>query len=254
MTSPITNCKTILILVAMDVEEKAILKNIDFETKTYGHRFSIQTKHFFANDYKIILAKTGVGLVNAALTLTFIYDNESIDAVIAMGVGGALSPNLTEGDLVIANQVIQHDSILSNDEENKWIAAGELTLSASDDEQINPIISCDPDLTSWLEKSFAAIPHSHSIHKGTILSGSEFVANAKRKSELYKNFNHPLLVEMEAGAIAQMSRRLNIPFAILKTVSDTANPKTTVSEDYKTFVKEASLNSENLLKILFGLN
>lgn len=254
MSLNLQNLKTLLIIVAMDIEEQALLKNITYTQKTYGTRFPIQTKQFDANGHEVIVAKSGVGLVNAALVVAMIYEHKNIDAILALGVGGALSPELNAGDLVIANKIIQHDSILSNDTENRWIAAGELTLSAPDDKQVDPLIDCDPVLTTWLEKIFAKTKTEGCVHIGTVISGSEFVANTRRKKELHDVFDNALLVEMEAGAIAQMARKLKIPFAVMKTVSDTVKPKSSISEDYKEFLRQTANNSTNLLTAIFSDN
>lgn len=237
----------------MAVEEKALVKNLDYKVVTYGKRFVVTTKQFFANNHKIIIAKTGIGLVNAALSLMQIHEEENLDAILILGVGGALCPTLKEGDLVLATEVIQHDSLLSHENGNRLIATGAKTLSASDKDQVDPIIKCAKEFLSWLEKSFAKIDHSYTIHKGPILSGSEFVANSKRKKYLHENFEKALLVEMEAGAIAQIARRFEIPFVALKTVSDTAKPKTNVSNDYLDFLKSLEQNHANLLKIILDI-
>ena len=240
----LSQLRTLLIIVAMDVEEQALLDRATYQEVTYGKRFKIKTKRFSANDRKIIVANSGVGLVNAALTVATIYEHEQIDTILALGVCGALCPTLQIGDTVIANKIIQHDSVLSNEKGRRLIAAGELTLSLPDNQQIDPVIKCNAELIGWLQKTFT------SARTGTILSGSEFVGCTKRKKLLKETHPEALLVDMETGAIAQLARKLNIPFAVAKTVADRANPETSVSEDYKTFLKQAAANSARVLRAI----
>ena len=238
--------KTLLLIVAMDVEEQALLDGVAYQEVTYGKRLKIKTKQFSADGRKIVVANSGVGFVNAALTVASIYEHEQIDAMLALGVGGALCPTLQIGDTVIADKIIQYDSVLSSEIGDRLIAAGELTLSLPDDQQVDPVIKCDGKLKEWLQTTFAV------AHTGTILSGSEFVGRAKRKKTLKETHPKALLVDMEDGAIAQLARKLNIPFAVAKTVADRASPSTSVSEDYKMFLKQAAKRSSVLLKALLN--
>ncbi len=246
----ISDIRNLLIIVAMDVEEEALLKNAQYSEKSYGRRFKVKTKQFEANQCTVSVTNSGVGSVNAALVLIHLFEHISFDAVLALGVGGALCPDLDIGDTVIADKIIQHDSIASAESGNKLIAAGELTLSAPANKQVDPVIYCDPFLVNWLQESFKKGGNSGCVKTGTILSGSEFVANPRRKKELAATFENAFLVEMEAAGIAQMAHKLKIPFAVAKTVSDRAIPDASISKDYKAFLTSATNHSSLILNSL----
>ncbi len=248
----IAEIKNLLIIIAMDVEEEALLKNVRFKEKSYGRSVQIKTKQFEAHQCSVTVANSGVGPVNAALVLSHLFEYIPIDAVLALGVGGALCPDLTIGDTVIANKIIQHDSVTSTESGNRLIAAGELTLSVPENRQIDPIIYCDPFLINWLQQSFQKGNCVGNVKTGTILSGSEFVANTARKKELASLHSDAFLVEMEAAGIAQIARKLKIPFVVAKTVSDRAVPETSVSKDYRLFLKSAADHSSLILESLLN--
>ena len=61
------------------------------------------------NEQKVVIARTGVGKVNAAMTATLIIEHFRPNQVIFTGVAGGLNPDLQIGDIVIAEKTAQHD-------------------------------------------------------------------------------------------------------------------------------------------------
>lgn len=236
--------QTLFILVAMASEEQALLAGNQFEQKEFG------VKELTLGHRKVVVGQSGVGLVNAAIQLYEVMQNYATDAVLLLGVGGALDPGLQAGDTVIAKQVIQHDSFSSQEQQNVLIAPGQLTLSAADDQQVDPVMKTDSKLRAWVRESLAKSPGR--IYEGTILSGSEFVADMSRKAELLRLDPEALLVDMEAAALAQLCREYKIPFAAAKTVADRARANRSMSDDYKAFLAVAARNSQLLLQNLEG--
>ena len=240
-----------MIVVAMDVEEKAILKNIDFVSRSYGKKTPIVLKSFDLPRCKVTVTKSGIGLANASVHLAMIAELIDVDAIVLLGVGGALDEKLQVGDTVVAKQVIQHDSLASANSRTHFIAPGELTLSASSDQQVDPVMKCDEVLMKWIRLGIEST-HKGQVYEGTLLSGSEFAASAKRKKELRALEANALMVDMEAAAFAQVARRLKIPFIAAKTVADRANPEHSVAKDYVNFLSAATEHSEGLLHALLA--
>jgi adenosylhomocysteine nucleosidase len=245
----ISQVKNLLVIVAMESEEKALLSGIVTNEITYGSKIKTIARQFKLPKCHVTVARSGVGLVKAGILLTTIAENQTIDAVILLGVGGALDESLSVGDTVIANQIIQHDSVASGSESTHFMAPGELTLSSPPDQQVDPVMRCDSILVDWI-KSAIVTSHSGKIFTGTILSGSEFAASAERKKALRALASDALLVDMEAAALAQISRMMQIPFVAAKTVADRANPETSISDDYKTFLTAATSHSSGVLQAL----
>ena len=247
--SHVDEIKNLLIVVAMDVEERALLKNIDFVTQILGKKTQIILKSFDLPKCKVTVTKSGIGLANASMHLAMIAEMIEVDAVVLLGVGGALDERLQVGDTVIAKQVIQHDSVASADSRTHLIAPGELTLSASPEEQVDPVMKTDEILMKWL-RLCVGTTYKGQVFEGTLLSGSEFAASAKRKKELRALVDDALMVDMEAAAFAQVARRLKLPFIAAKTVADRASPDHSVSKDYVSFLTAATEHSEGLLREL----
>jgi adenosylhomocysteine nucleosidase len=248
--SDINQMNCIAIIVAMEVEELALTDGENFKDQIIGNRTKCSVKELKLRGRQILVSQSGVGLVNAGIRLTLLLEHYPVDSIILLGVGGALGENLKIGDTVIANQVVQHDSLSSHDDNHLLIAPGELTISASPDKQVNPVMRCDTVLTKWLYNVFEKASENERIVEGTVLSGSEFVASSKRKLEIRRTDKDALLVEMEASALCQIARRMNIPIGIAKTVVDRLNPDNSVSDDYKTFMNYAVKHSKNVMNNL----
>lgn len=232
----------------MEAEETALLEGSEFRALELGSRLKVPLKQISLRKCDVLVGRSGVGLVNAGVLLASLLENYPVDAVILLGVGGALDDRLLPGDTVIARQIIQHDSIMSLEAGRKFIAPGELTLSAKPEEQVDPVMKSHPVLIQWVHTALSESP-SGQIYEGSILSGSEFAGSSKRKAELRSLDADALMVDMEAAALAQITRKLGIPFVAAKTVADRANPQS-VSDDYKTFLRAAAAHSRSVFQAL----
>ncbi len=246
----IYDIKTLFCMVAMDSEEDALLAGHAYTVKEFGRRKKITVKEFNLPHCKVIVGRSGVGLVNAGVLFTMVAEEYPIDAAILLGVGGALDEELNAGDTVIARQVLQHDSMSTLDIGNLFIAPGTYTLSADENNQIDPVIRCDQILVRWVEQVLKN--NQYSLFQGSILSGSEFAGRTDRKKYLRSLKEDALLVDMEAGAIAQIARSLKIPFVAVKTVSDRVKPDSSIADDYKVFLKSAADTSAAVFKGLLS--
>lgn len=236
--------QNILILAAMEVEERALLQDRSHRAETVGKQLPVTFKTLdLPSHHTIRVGCTGIGPVNAALALIQAGENVPVDAVILLGVGGALVPQLNIGDVVIAQHVMQHDSFASMEDGFHWMAAGDLYLTGQASALQNPAIACDPKLVQWMSQSFA----SEQTHFGTILSGSEFVATLERKNAIARANPQSLMVDMEAAGVAQVAKRLNLPFAVAKTVADRLNPDHSIGHDYQKFLDAASRHAGEVL-------
>lgn len=237
----------LLIVAAMESEEQALLQGTNFHETTLGNRTRIAVREIALPRCRVRVARSGIGLVNAGSLLALLAEQLPIDAVLLLGVGGALDPRLEIGDLVVAHSVLQHDSVSSLPDGNVFIAPGELTLSRAEPSPVNPIFRCDPVLHDWvmrIEKEEGA----GQILSGTLLSGSEFVGTPERKKQLRGFGDDAWLVDMEAAALGQVARRLGIPYLAAKTVADRALPDGTIAHDYVKFLHAAAQHSRVMMR------
>ena len=225
--------KNIGIIVAMQEELDEILNIMNNVTKEETDNI-ILYKGVIENK-NIILVKSGVGKVNAARVTQILIDKLEVDVMINIGAAGALNPNLNIGDIVIANKLIQHDFDITAFGHNKGYITG-----------VGEYISCDEELVNKLEnvvnkeksKEYKAII-------GIIASGDIFCTEVKMKEKIYSKFNADC-VEMEGAAIAQICYLANIPFIVIRSISDSPNGNNAIVFDE--FVKLASKRCAQILK------
>lgn len=245
------NITRLLAIVAMDVEEQAILKVLgQYEELTISENLGIKVKIFSHNGKELWLAKCGIGLVNAGIITAIILDQVQIDGVILFGVAGALTSNLMIGDLVIATNVIQHDSVFSGDDGEELMAPGKPYVSVPQKDRKNPFYKTDAGFRNWIKQESQTISEFKYV-EGAVLSGSEFVGSAERKLQLARKVTGAIAVEMESAAIAQVTNEFGVPFAVLKTIADRLNANKSISNDYNQFIGRASANAAQVMGLIW---
>ena len=85
------------------------------------------------------------------------------------------------------------------------------------------------------------------VFEGRIVSGDQFVSSKEKKDWLVDNFGG-YCTEMEGAAIAHAAYLNQIPFLIIRAISDKADDSASV--DYPTFEAQAI---EHSVKLLLGL-
>ena len=240
-----------LILAAMSEEETALLGELggasQFEEVTLSARLAVSFREprLKRAQQDFLIARTGIGPVNAALTAALIAEaRPRIDAIILLGVGGALAPELRIGELVISSSVLQHDSFSSLDFGHPRMQPGCYLLSQEDAAAHCAETPADARLTGWLKN---AVPGAH---VGAVLSGSEFVGTVERKRTIACLHKQALLVDMEAAGVSQIATRLGLPFVVAKTVADRLNPDGTIESDFRACLHGAATNAARVLKVL----
>ncbi|UXR66082.1 5'-methylthioadenosine/S-adenosylhomocysteine nucleosidase [Bdellovibrio bacteriovorus] len=233
--------KTVLILVAMKEE----LQDIQTEASPalYLKPFSVPVWELAKTPVRILAAQVGIGPINASSVLTTLLSECKIDAVLLLGLGGAIDDRLKIGDTCISTHVIQHDAVCSKSNGIEYMACGEAHLSLQPHQRPNIRLESSPEFSQELARYLRQ--HGHRVHEGTILSGSEFVGSHSKKLHLKQVFNDALMVDMEACAIAYLCNKAQIPFTIAKTVADTLSPSP--SEEYLDFLKSSSKKALDII-------
>jgi adenosylhomocysteine nucleosidase len=239
-----------LILAAMPEEEQALIEVAASagplpEPTIVDPRLAISYRELLSPRTPLLIARSGVGPVNAALTVALITQQRpEIDSLILLGVGGALVSRIGIGELVISSSVLQHDSFFSLDFGHPRVAAGKFVFTPEEASAHVATYAADPELRSWLASAFA------NAHAGTVLSGNEFVGTVERKRAIATLRDDALLVDMEAAGIAQVAARLKLPFVIAKTVADRLQPDGTIESDFWACLQGASRNAAAVLRHL----
>jgi len=183
------------------------------------------------NGKDVVVAYSKIGKVFATLTATILIEKFNCDTVLFSGVAGAISSDLKVGDLIIANGVSQHDlDITAFGHPFGYVPEGEVCIST--DVALRNIAK---DVAK--EKGLV-------LKEGVIATGDQFVANSERKDWIGETFKADAL-EMEGAAVAVVCSSLNIPFFILRAISDSADMD--AGFDFDTFLESSAKISADFI-------
>lgn len=221
--------KLIGIIGAMDIEVDGIVSSMEnIATKEIsGIRFAYGT----LNGKKVVIAKCGIGKVFAAIcTQTMILEYHP-DVIINTGVAGTLTYKLGVLDVAIAENVVQHDMDTSAIGDPKGLISG-----------INVIyINANKEVTNAFETACKGLKCNSYV--GTIASGDKFIADKSDKANIKECFN-AIACEMEGAAVGQVCYVNNVPFGIIRAISDGDGAEM----DYMTFAGKAAEQSIMITK------
>lgn len=181
---------------------------------------------------EVVVAQAGVGKVNAAVTTQTMILKYNPSVIINIGVAGGIEPSLKIGDIVVADKVCEHDmDTTAVGDEPGFITGIDMVYMHCDSEISNIISECAKDMGL------------HTV-RGTIATGDIFVAENSVRNRISQLFNG-VAAEMEGGSIGHVCVMNDVPFAILRAMSDCANDDSKV--DFPVFAAKAA---ENSIKII----
>ena len=244
----------IAVISAMEEENHLLLNQLGLPRKaddrglrTYYHGtlFGIDT----------VLTCSRWGKVAAAATTTQLIVEYNVDAIIFTGVAGSVDPDLNIGDIVLADNLIQHDlDPRPLFERFEVPLLGEKSfhpdpnLFGKTREAIRAFLrDFESQVSPQIRQEFALKPR---FVEGTVASGDRFYADEEGVLALRKLLPNVQCVEMEGAAVAQVCFEYEIPFVVIRTISDTAGSCAHI--DFQRFIcKVASLYSQGILENLY---
>ncbi|TSB48086.1 5'-methylthioadenosine/adenosylhomocysteine nucleosidase [Alkalicoccobacillus porphyridii] len=224
--------KRIGLIGAMDEEIRQLRSELQMESteERAGITFYIGE----INGSSVVLCRSGVGKVNAAVTTQILIDAFEVSHILFTGIAGALDKSLQVGDMVISSSAMQHDM----DATALGFPKGQIPMQST-----SSIFQADSGLVELAFRSAERIL-SCRILKGRILSGDQFIADLHTAQTLYDEFTGAC-VEMEGAAVAQVATMSEIPFVIIRAISDNANEQASMS--FTEFTELASKQSHILV-------
>ena len=161
------------------------------------------------NGQEVVVAYSKIGKVFATLTATMLIEKFGCDRLLFSGVAGAISDDLNIGDLIIADGLCQHDlDITAFGHPFGYVPEGEVCIPT--------------DITLRNIAKEVADGKGLTLKEGIIATGDQFVANSERKEWIGDTFKASAL-EMEGASVAVVCSALDIPFFILRAISDSAD-------------------------------
>ena len=221
----------IAILGAMD-EEISLIHSmlVDVTEKKVGHLTAYVGS---LNGVNIALVKCGIGKVAAAVSTTLLINEFAPDYVINTGSAGGFSKERIIGDIVIATELRHHDADLT-------FFGYEMGQCAGMPAQYH----CDPKLLKCAVEAMEKLSDV-GFESGLICTGDSFVGSDEGAALIRYNFPQVGAVEMEGVAIAQTCFLLNVPFLVIRSLSDIAGKTSTVS--FEAYLETAAKNSAQLV-------
>ena len=213
---------TIGIIFAMKEELTETLKYVEIENEY--ELFDLHIYECVYKDKKCILVECGIGKVNAARCSQILIDNLDVDCIINVGVAGGVSKDVEICDIVIGNKLIQHDFDLRPFNYERGFIP-----------KVGKYIDCDEYLIRIAEQ----IELSVKTHVGVIASGDIFVTDDNMAKKINDKFG-ALCVEMEGASIAQTCYLSNIPFIVIRSISDSPNKNADNNITFDEFLEKSS--------------
>ncbi len=225
------------IIGAME-EEVALLKEaMDIDTTETYASMSFCKGNLCGKE--VVVVKSGIGKVNAAICAQILVDKFNVDVLINTGIAGSLDADINIGDMVISTDAVQHDMDASIFGDPIGQIPRMDTFSFPADENlvkkaVEANLETNPDIQTFT---------------GRVVSGDQFVSSREVKEKLVTNFAAKC-TEMEGAAIAHAAYLNKVSYVIIRAISDKADNSATM--DYPTFEKQAIAHSVKLVKNLLA--
>ena len=199
---------------------------------------------------RVVIAFTGIGKVNAAMTTTLLLEHFKPDKVIFTGIAGGVNQQLQPGDIVIAEKTAHHDmgtlwpeGIFHKGVKNR-LNGWENPVFFDGDEQLLKLAERAAQQVEFSSIQIISGQRSPKVVKGVVVTGDSFIASTDKCAELRKKLNADA-VEMEGAAVAQLCYQRRIGFVVIRSISDNADEGAVL--DKQTFYMLAAKNSSSLV-------
>lgn len=236
-----TNFQNTLGVIGAMEEEVEILKEKMIITETVteaGMTFYKGT----LDGQQIVLARSGVGKVNAAVCAQLMISLFDVNYLINSGVAGTLKEGIDQGDIVISKDAVQHDF----DVTALGDPLGEISRLGV------TFFEADETLIATAKQAFTNLKlKGVEVFEGRVASGDQFIAGGPVQERIQTHFA-PSAVEMEGAAIAHVAYINQVPYVIIRSISDKANGEADLS--YEEFLPVAAKNASLLLEEIIKLS
>ena len=225
------------IIGAMEEEVAKIKEKMEHVTVT--RKADMEFYQGTLNGCEAVVVRSGIGKVNAGICVQILADVFQVDTIINTGVAGSLKTEINIGDIVISSDTLQHDmdatgfgydlGVIPQMEQSVFHGDQNLIVKAKEAcEEVNPEIS---------------------VYVGRVLSGDQFISSDEKKNDLIQQFQG-YCAEMEGAAMAQVAYLNQIPFVVIRAISDKADHSATMN--YNEFEEQAIIHTVRLLKAMFA--
>lgn len=208
------------VIAAMHEEAEALFARLDARgERVHSGRRDFLVAHTARREVVVVVSR--VGKVSAAATAAELIVGFGVDELLVTGVAGGIGAGVGIGDVVVADELVQHDL----DARPLW------------PRHVVPLLemarfSADPRLAGELEASARSFLErrggGHRVHRGLVATGDRFIGSEASLREVRAIVPDALCVEMEGAAVAQVAAEHGVPFAVVRAISDRADAESGV--------------------------
>ncbi len=219
--------------------------------QTGGFRFITGT----LRGKKVTLGQVGYGKVSSAAGAAILLKKFDVDCLIFSGTAGALNPDYIQGDVVIADDLLQHDlGQLSKEGFAPWLASVpndgmDVPKWLSPPDSLLAVARQAAQSVKLTQADFSDGVRHPRVWEGVIVTGDSFINDPAKSAELRRKYAADA-VEMEGAAVAQVCYQSGVPFLVIRSLTDRADG--TAFLNYQKFIKIASTNSAILVSEVVG--
>lgn len=227
--------KKIGIIGAMELEVEELKAKM--QVKRIVEKAGMKFFEGVLSNTDVVIVQSGIGKVNAGICVQILVDTFEITTVINTGVAGSLNNKANIGDIIISSESQEHDmdvtalgyepGIIPQMKESVFKADAKIAELA-----VEVCTEVNPDIN---------------VLTGKVVSGDQFISSKEQKEKLINVF-HGDCAEMEGAAIAHAAYLNNIPYLVIRAISDKADGSAQM--DYPTFEKAAAAHSAKLVEHL----
>lgn len=219
------------IICAMSEEMEPLLKHMKLEHTMEKAKMSFHSGMVYGS--RVVAVVSGIGKVNAGICAQILIDDFKVKSIVNIGIAGGTGENVMPGDIVVADDLVQHDmdTTAFGDELGQVPRVGTFAFPCSE---------------ALVKKAIRACGEikEHNCFVGRIVTGDQFINHTDKLKWLNERFG-ALACEMEGGSIAQVCYLNDVPFVIIRSISDNGNVG--IHMDYETFKPIAIENSTKIL-------
>ena len=223
------------IICAMEEEIKTLVEKLADKKEQ-----SIADMNYYTgtiNGHEVVLVQSGIGKVQAAVNTAFLANNFHVDCIINSGSAGGIGDGMHVGDVVLSTGTAYHDA----DSTAFGYKMGQMPGQPQ-------IFEADAHLRAAVKK--AAEENGLPVREGLIVTGDQFINSTAKIKQIKSIFPDALCSEMEGAAVGQVAHEFNIPYLVIRAMSDVGDEE--ASQSFDEFVIDAGKRSAKMILTLLS--
>ena len=223
------------IICAMEEEIKTLVEKLADKQEQ-----SIADMKYYTgtiNGHEVVLVQSGIGKVQAAVNTAFLANNFHVDCIINSGSAGGIGDGMHVGDVVLSTGTAYHDA----DSTAFGYKMGQMPGQPQ-------IFQADAHLRAAVKK--AAEENGLPVREGLIVTGDQFINSTAKIKQIKGIFPDALCSEMEGAAVGQVAHEFNIPYLVIRAMSDVGDEE--ASQSFDEFVIDAGKRSAKMILTLLS--